>query len=172
VGAFAHPVVEAVDAFADEVAALWIVDGVDGVCELFEFGFSAFEVGADLFLDESPGEAFEVDGGLVVSAAVAVRGGLADGAEGFQGAQALADRAFADGKALDKVVEREGGRRDEQQPVDFADGAWEAEHADSVGKEIDHLLFKAIDICTGRGRVEGSTHAMDCEGFGVLFNLF
>lgn len=78
------------------------------MAELLEFGFSAVEVRADLFADEATDEAFEICGGFVVGAAIAVAGGFADGAEGFEGAQALASGAFGDAEFLNEVVEGEG----------------------------------------------------------------
>jgi len=85
-----HPGVEAFDAVAEELAFNGVLGEGGGFAELLEFGFSAIEVGADLFTDESADEAFEFGSGFVVGAAVAVAFGFTDRAEGFEGAQALA----------------------------------------------------------------------------------
>ena len=75
--------------------------------ELADLRFAAFQVGADLFADESASEAFEFDGGFVIGAAfgIAVAVGLAHGAKAFEHAQALAGGSFADIEALDEIVE-------------------------------------------------------------------
>ena len=109
--AVADPVVEAAGAFEEEFAALGVGFGVGEITEALDFVSSAVEVGADLFADEATDEAFEFHSGFVVGAsfAVAVAIGFADGAKAFEGAEALAGRAFADFQVLYQVVEGKRG---------------------------------------------------------------
>jgi hypothetical protein len=171
VGAFADPGFEFVDAFAGELAAIGIVNGFYGLGELVEFAFPAVEMGADLFLDEAAGEAFEFGCREIVGAAVAVGIGLADGTEGFEGAEALAGGAFADGEAAYEVVEGKGAFGNEEEAVNFADGLRETEHAHAIGEEIDDLLFEGIDRYAGC-RFVTLAHGCEHRGIAVLFNLF
>lgn len=143
--------IEAFDAVGEELAGLRVFDPVCGFGDALDFGASAFEVGADLFADEAADEAFEFDGGFVVGAAFAVSVVVcfADGAEAFEGAEALACGAFADLEAFDEVIEGERGTGDEEEAVDFADGLREAEHADTVHEDFDHLTFQRVEWFAG-----------------------
>jgi hypothetical protein len=141
--AFDHPLFEAFEAFAVEVALGGVGELVGGIDEVSNFGSTAFEVGADLFADESADHGFQFEGGFVVGAAfgVAVGGSFADGAEFFECAEALGGGAFADAEAGDEVVKGKGAGGDEEETVDFADGLGEAEDADAVDEEFHDLSF-------------------------------
>lgn len=141
-----HPVAEAGDAIEQEIAVGGVWLGFGSLLKFGEFGFAAFEVGADLFADEPADEAFEFDGGFVVGSATVDGQSFADGAEVLERAEALADGAFADAQAGDEVVEREGLRGDEQEAVDFAERAGQTEDLDSVDKEIDHLALESVKL--------------------------
>lgn len=160
-GAAAHPLFEAFDAVADEAALFGVLDGAGGGGKLADAGFSAVEMGADLFADEAADESFEFDGGFVIGSAFdgAVGGGFADSAEAFEHAETLAGGALADTEAVNEVVERKRRAGDEQQAVDFADRAGESKNADSVDEEFHDLEFQRIEPCfrnSGLRTVHGS----------------
>ena len=149
--AVADPVVEAVGALEKELAAIGVGFRVGEVAEAFDFVASAVEVGADLFADEATDEAFEFNGRFVVGAsfAVAIAIGFADGAEAFEGAEALAGGAFADFQALDEVVERERGLGNEEEPVYFTDRGGQAKDADAIHEDREDFAFDRVDLLPG-----------------------
>ena len=69
-----HPGLEAFEAFVVEFALFRVCGQGGGFAKFLEFGFSAVEVGTDLFADETTDEAFQIGSGFVVGAAVAVAG--------------------------------------------------------------------------------------------------
>lgn len=166
----ADPMVEAVGAFEQELAAIGVGFHVGEVAEAFDFVASAVEVGADLFADETADEAFEFDGGFVVGAsfAVAVAVGFADSAEAFEGAEALAGGAFADFQALYQVVERERGLGNEEESVDFTDRGGQAKHADAIDEDREDLAFDRVDFLPGA--ILELLHAWNPSAGGGLFN--
>jgi len=126
-----------------------------------------------LFADESADEAFEFDGGLVVGAAFDVAGGFADGVEAFEGAEALAGGAFADAEAFDEIVEGEGFWGDEEEAVDFADGAGHSEDFDAVDEEIDHLALEGGEVVRAEDfRLRRRVHAGFYRERAVCSNFF
>lgn len=149
--AVADPMVEAVGAFEKELAAIGVAFAVGEVAEAFDFVASAVEVGADLFANEAADKAFEFDGWFVVGAsfAVAVAIGFADGAEAFEGAEALAGGAFADFQALDEIVERERGLGNEKEPIDFTDRGGQAKDADAIHEDREDFAFDRVDFLPG-----------------------
>lgn len=168
----ADPMVEAVGAFEQELAALGVVFRAGEVAEAFDFVASAVEVGADLFADETADEAFEFDGGFVVGASfavgVAIAIGFADGAEAFEGAEALAGGAFADFQAFYQVVEREWALGNEEESVDFTDRGWQAKHTDAIDEDREDLAFDRVDFLPGA--ILELLHAWNPSAGGGLFN--
>lgn len=101
-----HPRFEAFNAFVKEGMLGGV--GSEGISffKLLEFGFSAIEMGANLFADESANETFEINGGFVICPAILHVLCFAKCAKGFQSSQALAGRAFGDAKFLNEIIER------------------------------------------------------------------
>ena len=126
-----------------------------------------------MFADEAAGEAFQFDGGFVVGSAFDLAGGFADGAEAFEGAESLACGAFADAEEGDQVIEGEGGLGDEEEAVDFADGAWHSEDFDAIDEDADHLALEVVQIAIfGGGFLGGCPHGPFCRVWAGLFNFF
>jgi hypothetical protein len=172
--AVADPVVEAVGAFEEEFAALGVGFGVGEFAEAFDFVASAVEVGADLFADEAANEAFKFHSGFVVGAsfgaaiAVAIPLSLADCAEAFESAKALAGRAFADFQVLDQVVERERILGNEEESVNFANRRRQAKHADAIDEDREDFAFDWVDFLPGA--MHELLHDENSNTEGSLFN--
>ena len=99
------------------------------------------EAGDEALADESGDENLEFEAG-------GVGGGAAvwfplDGAEGFEGAEALACGAFADAEAGGDVVHGEGFGRGEEDAVDLAVGAGVAKEVGEFGEDFDEGFLKA-----------------------------
>lgn len=102
-----HPRFEAFNSLVKEGLLGGVGSEGIGFFKLLEFGFSAIEMGANLFANESANETFEINGGFVICPAVLHVLGFAKSAKGFQSSQALAGRAFGDAEFLNEVIERE-----------------------------------------------------------------
>jgi hypothetical protein len=109
--------------------------------------------------------------GAVAGGAFAVGKMAFDGAEFFEGAESLADGAFADVEALGDVVHGEGVDGAEEESVDGADGAGVAEEVGKVGKDVDEAVGKLRGgrggVCGGGGRHQGEDGTV-CVGFNLF----
>jgi hypothetical protein len=119
-----------------------------------EAGAAGFEAGQEALADEAGEEGLQLVFGAVAGGAFAVGKMPFDGAEFFEGAEALADGAFADVEALGNVVHGEGVDGAEEESVDGADGTGVAEEVGKVGKDVDESVGKLRGGRGGGGRVK------------------
>jgi hypothetical protein len=146
-----------------------------------EAGAAGFEAGQEALADEAGEEGLQLVFGVVTGGAFAVGKVTFDGAEFFEGAESLADGAFADVEALGNVVHGEGVDGAKEESVNGTDGTGVAEEVGEVGEDVDKAVGKLRGgdggvrggVCGGRRHdFRGGRHqGQDSTAPGV-FNLF
>jgi len=135
--------------FGDAVEAKAVV-GLAGAGKIFEErgefgkqGLAGIKAGEEALADEAGDQELEFESGGVGGGAMGVV--AFDGAEGFEGSEALAGGAFADAEAVGDGVHREGLGACEQEAVNLTVGAGVSEEVGEFGEDIDEDLFDAFD---------------------------
>ncbi len=148
--------------FGDAVEAEAVV-GLAGAREIFEQrgefgeeGLAGVEPGEEALADEAGDQELEFEAGGVGGGAMGVV--ALNGAEGFEGAEALAGGAFADAEAVGDSVHGEGIGAGEEEAVDLAVGARVSKEVGEFGEDIDEDLLEAFDGGGGRGEGGGRGH--------------